>query len=643
MTDAAQASATRPPFRGRIARTLAELGIAESLTNLLLPAASALPVAPATDRDVWDGIDETTRAALLDSATADLGTPWPVPLARDAARYHRDGNREEYERAVFRRQERVSRAVVAAALTGADVWLDEAADGLWLLCEQSTWCWPAHDDTRQRHGAVLATVTDPFLDLGAGELVAQLAWADHVLGDALDARYPGLRTRIRHESWVRVFEPFLRRQDWHWIGLERPPHNWNPWIHGNVLVAALRLLDDDPDMRARVIELVVDGLDRYVSALPEDGAIDEGYAYWWNGALRALEALDVLEHATGGRARLTERIGALRETVAFPHRCHLGGDWYLNLADGQARPTLDQPWHALHRAARAVGDHEAQAHAATHRDPLAPAATEISGLGRLLRGITDPLWRDARSLGSPLPRDVFWPSTEVLVARGAAGSAAGLTLAVKGGNNDENHNHDDVGEVIVARDGVPVLIDAGRPTYTAVTFSPQRYTLWPMQSGWHSVPVIDGAEQDHGAQFAAADVDARVSDDASTMSLQLAGAYPPGTVSSWVRSAALDRATGTVSIVDSWTPGVPAVQHLLVAGTVRLETGGACVTPIEGAGDVRLRWSGGEARLSVRTLDDPLLREVWGESVTRIEIPAGSHGESRITVELVRAEAEEVR
>ena len=36
------------------------------------------------------------------------------------------------------------------------------------------------------------------------------------------------------------------------------------------------------------------------AVLPEDGAIDEGYAYWWNGACRALEALDVLRHATGG-------------------------------------------------------------------------------------------------------------------------------------------------------------------------------------------------------------------------------------------------------------------------------------------------------------------------------------------------------
>src|SRR5690606_39530215 len=60
-----------------------------------------------------------------------------------------------------------------------------------------SWCWPAHDDTFTVHGSVLATVDDPYLDLGAGEVVAQLAWIDHLLGAQLDARYPGIRARIQ--------------------------------------------------------------------------------------------------------------------------------------------------------------------------------------------------------------------------------------------------------------------------------------------------------------------------------------------------------------------------------------------------------------------------------------------------------------
>ena len=114
----------------------------------------------------------------------------------------RDGDRDTYEQAVFARQHRLSRAVVMAAATLEDAWLDEVADGVTLLCEQSTWCWPAHDDTFVAHGSVVPTVTDPFVDLGAGEVVGQLAWLDHVLGAPLDARY----LKCLPESGLKVLD-----------------------------------------------------------------------------------------------------------------------------------------------------------------------------------------------------------------------------------------------------------------------------------------------------------------------------------------------------------------------------------------------------------------------------------------------------
>ncbi len=368
-------------FSGPLAAALGDRPLA------LRSPEQALPVATADDRAVWDreagSVDNVAIDELMRVAESERGTPWPQPLASAAARVHRDGDRDGWEQDVYARQRRLSRAAVVAAVTLEDRWIDEVADGVWLLCEQSSWCWPAHDDTRTAHGSVLATVTDPFLDLGAGEVVGQLAWLDHLLGSQLDERYPGVRGRIRHEARQRIIHPFVHRRDWHWIGLDGDVHNWNPWIHGNVLAAALVLLDQpgDDDLRERVVRLAVEGLDRYVAVLPGDGAIDEGYAYWWNGACRALEALDLLAFATDDEWDVVGAIPALRETVAFPHRMQLGGPWYLNLADGPARPPTNQPWHALHRAARAVGDRDAAAHAAAHRHAGEPAATEHEGLG----------------------------------------------------------------------------------------------------------------------------------------------------------------------------------------------------------------------------------------------------------------------
>ena len=572
----------------------------------------------------------------------------------------------------------------AGAAAGAEAALGEVLDGVWLLCEQSSWCWPAHDDARRAHGSVLPVVTDPYLDLGAGEVVGQLAWIDHLLGAQLEARYPGIRSRIRHEARVRVFDPFTRRRDWHWLGLDGDVHNWNPWIHGNVLVAALRLLDapEDAAERVRIVALTIEGIDRYVTALPPDGAIDEGYAYWWNGACRALEALDILRHATGGTLDASA-IPSLRETVAFPHRMHLSDDWYLNLADGQARPPAAQPWHALHRAARAVGDQDAAAHAAAHRVAGAPAATEHEGLGRLLRGITDPEWVDAAATTSPLPRDVWLPSTEVLLARHRAGSAAGLTFAAKGGHNDEHHNHNDVGSFVVASDGVPVIVDAGRPTYTLQTFGPDRYDIWTMQSGWHNVPVIGGLEQRAGAGFAASGVEALITDASTSLSMDLSGAYP-GATAPWRRTVRLDREAGRVTVEDAWrstgstgsTEGSRTWIRMLLAGEVRRDAAGSTlpegpldasrlklsegplggstptgeavgsviVTPLDGASPVRISWPADvPAALVARELDDPMLSDVWGRRLTRLDLDVTTRDHIAVTIELDQTNAEDAR
>jgi hypothetical protein len=596
------------------------------IASLLAPVGSALPVPSARVRAVWEAIDESTLRPIAARAERDLREPWPAPRARQYARYHRDGNRDTYEQLVFALQHRLSRAAVMAAVTRTDDWTDEVADGVTLLCEQSSWCWPAHDDARSRHGAVLPAVDDPYLDLGAGEVVAQLAWIDHLLGDALDQRWPGLRARIRYEARRRVFEPFARRRDWHWLGLGGDVHNWNPWIHGNVLVAALQLADPRTE-RAEIVRLVIEGLDRYLVSLPHDGAVDEGYSYWWNGACRALEALDLLEHATGG-ALDAAAVPALRATVGFPVAMHLGGDWYLNVADGQARRPYPQAWHALHRAARRVGDHVAVQHASSYRAPGTPVTDEWDGLGRLLRAVTDPAWTGATPAPPPFARDVWLESVQLLVARQTADSSAGLTLSIKGGNNGEHHNHNDVGSFVVALNGVPVVVDAGRPSYTAQTFGPDRYSIWTMQSAWHCTPQLGDAQQGVGPEYRARDVAVEVGIDETRLVLDLAAAYPGQAEGRWWRTAGLDRTTGCVRVSDDWQLAETADEslvHLLLAGDVTVSTGSASIRALEGAGSLELTWEPPtQAAVTERALDDPVLSDVWGSHLTRISIPV--HG-----------------
>jgi hypothetical protein len=577
-----------------------------------------------------------------------------------------------------------------AAVTGKEAWVDEAADGIVLLCEQSSWCWAAHDATPRRNGTVLPDLHQPYLDLGAGEVAAQLAWADHALGAAFDARVPGLRERIRREVDHRVLTPFLQRDDWHWLGWDGNVHNWCPWICGNVLVAALRLVDDE-DRRARVVVRALEGVDRYLAALPPDGSIDEGYEYWWNGACRALEALDVLHHATAGALDAT-RVPVVRETIAFPHRMHLGGEWYLNVADARARPPDGQPWQVLYRWARRIGNEDAARHAASHRLPGVPAARAENGLGRFLGALRDTEWLAAEASSSPLVASVWLPGVQVGLARETAGSPRGLALAVKGGHNGEHHNHNDVGSVVVAVDGVPVLIDAGRPTYTAQTFGPDRYAIWTMQSSWHNVPEVRGTPQPPGREFQARDVPHTDDGRRSQVRMDLSRAYPGAGLEHWWRTATLDRSRQRVTIEDAWTfavgvgggvsraqetlparglartsladarpnpeefpePGTssadaaqvsaddlqaPTVVHYLLAGEVEMSAPGRVVVrPLDGARATLLAWDPSQAtgHLSTVELDDPMLTVAWGERVRRLElrVPDQAQGIFVITAEV---------
>jgi hypothetical protein len=639
--------------------------------------AASLPAPDVTDRGFWtsDQVAEDCGPTLA-AADAERGTPWPQPLASQYARFFRDGDRTVYEAHVAARHARLTRATLAALVDPSTDRVDEVVDGVLLLCEQSTWCWAAHDDTFDRFGRVTPTVTEPYLDLGAGEVAAQLAWVDHLLGPALDERAPGVRWRIRQETQARVLRPFVDRRDWWWLGVDHPIMNWSPWIQGNVLAANLAL-EEDPDRRRAVSALVAEGIAAYWASLPADGGVDEGYHYWWQGAARALEAQDLLGFA--GIEPGPETLGRIRATIAFPHSMHLGGDWYVNVADGAARPLATWPWNVVHAWALRVGDDAAARHAASYRGLPGGLFDERASLPRAVRMLSDIGWAEAPTAAPPLVGHAYFPTTGVAVARSVPGSAFGIAVSVKGGHNGENHNHVDVGSVIVALDGVPVVVDAGKPTYRAGTFGPDRYALWVVRGDWHNVPRVRGVEQAPGERFRArtfaatdteAEAESRVSrvlsPDGATMPtlddelrepresrwrarLDLAGAYPVDGLEHWWREVVLNRAAETLTVDDTWsfsaaspTAASPPVAgdgsttwHWLLAGDVTLVPGRAVVrfTPDGGptsARELAVTWDpeAADAELDVRELDDPELAVVWGEHLTRLRLTARTEASS---------------
>ena len=224
-----------------------------------------------------------------------------------------------------------------------------------------------------------------------------------------------------------------------------------------------------------------------------------------------------------------------------------------------------------------------------------------------------------------LPERSWLPDVQLLVCR----EPGGLTLAVKGGHNDENHNHNDAGSYIVAVDGVPAVIDLGQPTYTAISFTDRRYEQWVTRSEWHNLPVIGGHGQSPGRAFHATAVHA----DGDALHLDLAGAYPPEAgCRRWRRSARLER--GAVIVSDRWElddPATPVRLHHVLAGEPVEHRPGSLIMRFHRR--VELSWDPalGGGVLQRQPVDDPMLRGVWGDAVYLLVIAAAS-GAFELTV-----------
>ena len=613
---------------------LGSLLSAELLAERLPPPGGWRPFPRVTDRAEWAAVHPPTREALLAAAGAALARPWPLLTASGYLRFSVDGDRVAYEEPYFARRARLAAAVLDAGLRGpAAGRIAEIADGVWLLCEETSWCLPAHSPDP------LPDPARPYIDLFAAETAALLAWTDLLAGDLFEAR---VRSRLAGEVRQRVLAPYRARDDWPWFGLTRSDlNNWTTWIHANLLTASL-LLDAGRDEIIATARRTVGALHRYLASVPADGGCDEGAGYWWKAGGCLFECLQTLQAACGTDPGVL-RIPQVRAIAAYPMLVHIAGEWQVNFADGPARATGAMP-RLLYQFGRHVGDAEVARHARALRGddqavlPVVPSPD--SSLGRVLGALFDAEWAAEPPQRFPMPGQAWLPDTGVLVARERPGAADGLFLAAKAGHNAEQHNHNDVGSFVVALDGRPLLIDVGVGVYTRQTFSPDRYQIWSMQSSWHNVPEVDGVPQQPGRSFTARDVRAALSGEVAELTMDLACAYPPEAgLTTWRRAVRLDRRHGAVTIDDDWElTGEPrrVVLHLVTATEPREAADGRLLVPGECRG-LEIAYPPEKLTASVeqRLVNDPRLEATWGQAVWRVSLTGrdpGRHGSARLEI-----------
>lgn len=602
----------------------------ELVRKLLVSREAWRPYPPIEDREAWDRVAPAARRGMIEGAEERVEMAWPELPASVFLEFARNGNRSRYEAPHFARRLALIQLVLGECAEGEGRFLDDIVNGIWALCEESFWGVSAHSYSR-RFARGLPDASFPVVDLFAAETGSLLAWTHYLLRSALSAELPVVLDRIEREVHSRILVPYRTVDDWMWLGLApradgRPPNNWNPWIHSNVLAINL-LLEPDRETRATTVDRALTGLDAFLTGYHSDGGCDEGISYWSRAGGSLFDCLWLLASSSDNRLDAFD-IPLVREIGRYVYRSHIGGPWYVNFADGAAKPMPDSEL-VYHYGVR-IDDAPLQAQAVESIRNRTGFPTRGDSLGRRLAAVFEPIPDTLREASAPLIRGCWLDGLEVLVAREREGSTDGLFLAAKGGHNGESHNHNDIGHFIVGLDGAPVLIDVGVETYTKKTFSDQRYEIWTMRSAYHNLPTIAGHEQMPGAEFRASDVTAEISEDAAGLTLDIAGAYSPEAgIQSWRRAVRLDRADpASVTLRDVWelndAPAQLTLSLMAASDVEEVEPGLLRCAGPQRALDVRFDPQAFSLEVERIAIEDARLSPVWGDHVSRILLRAVS-------------------
>ena len=145
---------------------------------------------------------------------------------------------ERYEFGFYRRRAALISLLLAECVEDQGRFLDQIIDGIWSICEESSWVISAHitlTPTGREDKLPDVEAEYPYVDLFAAETASLLAWASYLLKDRLDEVSRLIARRIRYEVERRVLRPYREVDDFWWMGFEPEkhgrPNNWNPWCN----------------------------------------------------------------------------------------------------------------------------------------------------------------------------------------------------------------------------------------------------------------------------------------------------------------------------------------------------------------------------------------------------------------------------
>lgn len=469
---------------------------------------------PFSDRKAWDEIK--TKPVLQ---------PWyngllkivqeipPVPELLPHSLYREFGtigNRTNYERKYFKRRWDLFALILAMCVTGdKEKYLPTVVDHLYAMMGEPSWCLPAH---RRWDGVRLLDID--ISDLFASETAANMALAVNIIGDELED-YPGLRDWISRRVLDYVYRPLLpETQNYHIWYITNRPFNWTPWCSYNLALSAI-CLEKDPLKRSMVLQKYMERVSCYINNSPDNGYCLEGPAYYYRAGGMVFKfalLMDKILPRSMEKFYTDEKVRNLFEFVA---KVTIGND-YVAFADSRRKGAPD--YSSLYLSAQILNSSMLKGFAAAN--PMQDYIYRSHGpLSDNLPVIFD-LKEDFTKWSCNELTDTLFPD------RLAVLRSEKFSVALKAGDNQESHSHNDLGHVTVYYGNTPIIFDAGTGGYEKINFGEFRYTLWYTRGSGHNGPVFGGIEQQSGPQYTATVKEITKTENGKQLICDLSNAYP---------------------------------------------------------------------------------------------------------------------
>ena len=494
-------------------------------------------------------INEGQYPAIIARGEKQLEAPIPQLIASDFMMFKRDGNRSIYEGKFFPRRNMVIELALAEYVEGKGRFLDKLIDVLWLILEETTWVLPAHNPGKEGVNTCLPyayTGHVDYIDLFSATTAATLSYVYYLCKDKFDSVTTIINDRLLFELNRRIVEPFMTDEDlWNknwWSGIRgNEVNNWCPWIVSNILTVCALTVKDQAT-RTMMVKKALPMLDAFTAVYHDDGGCDEGPSYWGAAGAALYNAGLVLYDLTGGYINifddpLVKNMGEYAVKVVISH------NRVLNFADSPCRtnpsPLILYDWGKWSNSEMMTTFGQSRLGG---KLPNANAETGMPYRSFRYLCMEKPEFAEYKA-----PSKFYLDGIIIAGTREDPDPTKGLYLALKGGNNAESHNHNDLGNVIVFGDGQPIFIDAGSGRYTRRTFSAERYTIWAMSSDYHNCAMFNGIPQKPGRQYRSSDE--QYDETTGKLTMNLKTAYPAESdIDTYTRSAVLEN--GVITLED---------------------------------------------------------------------------------------------